>query len=56
MMELAAAKATKGSPMANQVLGIQKIGDFLLFDVVGKIEIIRMKIGQKNLYLNFLIT
>ena len=37
MIELAAANATNGKPMANQVLGIQKMGDLCAVFVVGKI-------------------
>jgi hypothetical protein len=36
MIELAVANATNGKPIANQVVGIQYMGDFFKFDELGK--------------------
>jgi uncharacterized protein YlaN (UPF0358 family) len=40
IIELEVDNATNGSPMANQVLGIQKIGDLLEVDFFVKMAVI----------------
>lgn len=42
-MDEEAAKATKGKPIANQVVGIQDIGFFFLGEIVGTIKYYRVK-------------
>ena len=43
MMDEEAARATKGNPIANQVVGIQDIGFFFLGEIVGTIKYYRVK-------------
>jgi uncharacterized protein YlaN (UPF0358 family) len=56
IIELEVDNATNGSPMANQVLGIQKIGDLLEVDFFVKMAVISCYLIQKVNKLIYFIT